>query len=225
MNFIEENMNSIIHGDSYELIKKIPDKAIDVIITDPPYGLGIDFQDEKKCKNPKHNRKKHDKENWDKEIPPAWFFKEMKRVSKNMIVFGANYFNENLEEGHKGWIIWDKGQKGLTMSDGEIIYTNFDRPTRIYVCNRFELKNDMSTHPTQKPLKLMLEIVKNYTNENDLIVDFFAGSGSTLEACQILNRRYIGIEKNKNYYKKIKDRLNGVRPDGQTSIFTDFDSL
>jgi site-specific DNA-methyltransferase (adenine-specific) len=219
-------LNNIYNEDSYKAIKDIPDNFIDVIITDPPYGLGIDYQKEnKKAKNNKHFRKEHKKEDWDSTIPPKWFFEEMKRVSKNMIVFGANYMNEYLEQGFKGWIVWDKGQHGLTMSDCELIYTNFNKPTRVIVVNRYYLKQDVTIHPTQKPLKLLLEIIENYTKENDLIVDFFAGSGSTLEACQIKNRNYIGFEKNKNYYNKIVSRLNGIKPNGQTSMFTNFDEL
>lgn len=64
-----------------------------------------------------------------------------------------------------------------------------------------------------------LEIIKKYSNENDLVLDCFAGSGVTLEACKILNRKFIGIEKNKNYYFKAKDRINGIRPNGQYTIF------
>ena len=218
-------LNKVYLGDCLEYLKKMADKSIDVIITDPPYGLGIDFQKEQKCKNPKHNRKKHKKENWENSIPSKEVFLQMQRVGKKIIVFGANYFNEYLEQGYKGWIIWDKGQRGLTMSDCEIIYTNFNCPTRIITINRCELRNDMTTHPTQKPLKLMIEIVKNYTNENDVILDCFAGSGSTLEACQILNRRYIGIELNETYFKNIKDRLNGILPNGQISLFTNQDEL
>ena len=219
-------INNIYNENSYDAIKMFPDNSIDVIITDPPYGLGIDYQKENKTsKNPKHNRKQHTKQNWDSTIPPKWFFEEMKRVSKNMIVFGANYMNEYLDQGHKGWIVWDKGQHGLTMSDCEIIYTNFDVPTRVIVVNRYYLKQDITIHPTQKPLKLLLEIIDKYTKEDDLIVDFFSGSGSTLEACQIRNRKYIGFENNKEYYNKIINRLNGVNPLGQSSIFTDFDKL
>lgn len=221
----EYKLNEIYNEDCYEAIKKIPDKSVDFIVTDPPYGLNIDFQKEQKCKNPKHNRKNHTKENWDNEIPPKWFFEELKRVSKNQIIFGANYFNEYLEQRHKGWIIWDKGQRGLTMSDCEIIYSSLDKPTRIITINRVELLKDMTTHPTQKPLKLMLEIIKNYTNEDDIVLDPFSGSGSTLEACQILNRKFIGFELNESYFKNIKDRLNGVRPNGQASIFTNFEQM
>lgn len=213
-------INKVYNDDCLNILKILPSKSIDVIITDPPYGLGIDFQKEQKCNNPKHNRKKHNKENWDSSIPNEEIFKEMQRVSKKMILFGGNYFNEYLEQGHKGWIIWDKGQRGLTMSDCEIIYTNFDCPTRIITVNRVELLKDMTIHPTQKPLKLMMEIVKNYTKEDDLILDCFAGSGSTLEACKFLNRKFIGVELNSCYYKKILDRLNEINPNGQISIFT-----
>ena len=218
----EYKLNEVYNEDCYEAIKKIPDKSIDLILTDPPYGLGIDFQKENKKRfiSRKSDRKEHRKEDWDNNIPPKWFFQELKRVSKNIIIFGANYFNEYLEQGHKGWIVWDKGQKGLTMSDCEIIYTNFDVPTRIIVVNRVELLKDGTTHPTQKPLKLLLEIIKNYSKEGDIIVDFFSGSGSTLEACQILKRKYVGFELNHNYFKSIKDRLNGIKPNGQISIFT-----
>ena len=194
-------LNKIYNEDSYKAIKDIPDNSIDLIITDPPYGLNIDSQKKYISKtNNKHNRKFHSKENWDNEIPSKDFFYEMKRVSKNMIVFGANYFNEFLEQGHKGWIIWDKGQRGLTMSDCEIIYSSLDKPTRIITVNRCELKRDITVHPTQKPLKLLVELVKNNSSKDDLIVDFFSGSGTTLEACQILERNYIGFETNKEYY-------------------------
>lgn len=215
----EDMINNIILGDCMDYLKEIPDKSIDLVLTDPPYGLGIDFQKKQKCKNPKHNRKEHIKENWDNEIPKKELFDELKRISKKMIIFGGNYFNEYLEQGHKGWIIWDKGQRNLTMSDCEIIYTNFDMPTRIITVNRCELKKDITFHPTQKPLKLIMEIIKKYSNENDLVLDCFAGSGVTLEACRVLNRKFIGIEKNKNYYFKAKDRINGIRPNGQYTIF------
>jgi len=219
-------LNKIYNEDSYKAIKDIPDNSIDLIITDPPYGLNIDSQKKYISKtNNKHNRKFHSKENWDNEIPSKDFFYEMKRVSKNMIVFGANYFNEFLEQGHKGWIIWDKGQRGLTMSDCEIIYSSLDKPTRIITVNRCELKRDITVHPTQKPLKLLVELVKNNSSKDDLIVDFFSGSGTTLEACQILERNYIGFETNKEYYLECLNRLNGINPIGQTSIFTNFEEL
>ena len=67
---------------------------------------------------------------------------------------GGNYFVEHLTKGTKGWIVWDKGQHGLTMSDCELAYTSFNVPTRIIVMNRVELLKDGTFHPTQKPVKL-----------------------------------------------------------------------
>lgn len=220
----EDMINTIQLGDCMDYLKYIPDKSV-VVITDPPYGIGIDFQKKSLAKNPKHNRKELIAGNWDKNIPDKEIFNEINRIAKHKIIFGANYFNEYLEQGHKGWIVWDKGQRDLTMSDCELIYTDYDLPTRIIEMNRCELKNDMTFHPTQKPLLLMKKIIEKYTNESDIILDCFAGSGSTLEACKITNRKYIGMELNKKYYEKIVDRLNGIRSNGQTSIFTDFDNL
>ena len=184
-------VNKIYNDDCLNILKQLPDKCIDLVLTDPPYGIGIDGQKECFCKNPKHNRKEHLKKNWDNKIPLVETFIEIFRVAKNVIIFGANYFNEFLEQGHKGWIVWDKGQRGLTMSDCEIIYTNFNCPTRIYTINRVELLKDKTFHPTQKPLKLIQMILNDYSNENDLILDCFSGSGTTAIACHNLNRRFI----------------------------------
>ena len=210
-------INKIHLGDCLELMKDIPDKSIDLVLTDPPYGIGIDGQKQCFCKNPKHNRKLHIKKNWDNIIPDKVIFKEIFRVGKNIIIFGANYFNEFLQQGKKGWIIWDKGQRDLTMSDCEIIYTNFDKPTRIYTVNRCELIKDFTFHPTQKPLKLIEKILWNYSNENDLILDCFSGSGTTAVACHNLKRRFICIEKDYDYWKASCERLE--REQAQLKLF------
>lgn len=204
---IEELENKIINDDCLNILKQLPDKCIDLVLTDPPYGIGIDGQKECICSNPKHNRKEHIRKDWDKEIPKKEVFSNIFRVGKNVIIFGANYFNEYLYQGKKGWLIWDKGQRGLTMSDCEIIYTSFDRPTRIYNVNRCELIKDLTFHPTQKPLKLFEMIINDFSNENDLVLDCFSGSGTTAIACSELKRRFICIEKDKDYYEASVRRL------------------
>src|SRR5574344_165690 len=172
-------INKIYNADCLELMKQLPDKCIDLVLTDPPYGIGIDGQKQQFCKKPKHNRKLHAKKAWDNQIPSKEYFDEIFRISKNQIICGAKYFNEYLEQGHKGWIIWDKGQHGLTMSDCEIIYTSFDCPTRVIVMNRCELIKDFTEHPTQKPLKLIKQILERHSEEGQLILDCFSGSGTT----------------------------------------------
>ena len=119
--------------DCMEYMATLPDKAFDLAIVDPPYGIGVDGQAEHyDYKNPKHSRKHHIQKSWDKQIPPLEYFEELQRVSKNQIIWGANYFVKHLREGHKGWIVWDKAQHGLTMSDCEFAYSSFDVPTRVF---------------------------------------------------------------------------------------------
>lgn len=204
---MEKYLNKIINADCFDILKELPDKCVDLVLTDPPYGIGIDGQKAHITPNPKHNRKLHPHKNWDNQIPSETIFKELKRVSKNMIIFGANYFNQFLEQGHKGWIIWDKGQRGLTMSDCEILYSTFDCPTRIYTINRANLIKDKTFHPTQKPLKLISMLLNDYSNENDIILDCFSGSGTTAVACYNLKRNFICIEKDTEYYEKSQERL------------------
>ena len=211
---IDDITNTIINDDCMNILKKLPDKCVDLVLTDPPYGIGIDGQKGCECKNPKHNRKKYQKKEWDNSIPDKIIFDEMKRVSKNMIVFGANYFNEYLEQGHKGWIVWDKGQDGLTMSDCEIAYSSFNCPTRIFRMNRVELLKDGTIHPTQKPLRLFQRCIADYSNENDLVLDCFSGSGTTAIACHRLKRRFICIEKDKEYWQASVKRLEEEQRQG-----------
>ena len=131
----------------------------------------------------------------------------MFKVSKNQIIWGANYFTEYLPKGYKGWVIWDKGQHGLTMSDCEIAFVSSNNPTRIITINRVELLKDDTIHPTQKPLKLITKLLNMFTNENDLILDPFMGSFTTAVACHRLNRRFIGAELDKEYFEKGSKRL------------------
>src|SRR3990167_5534162 len=144
----------IINADCLVERKKMADKSVDLILTDPPDGIGIDGSDES-IKDGVQIRKKYEWGGWDKNIPSKEYFTEMVRVSKNIIVCGANYFNEYLEQGHKGWVVWYKAQQGLTMSDCEIIYTSFDVPTRIFILHRTHLWQENPQHPSQKPIRLI----------------------------------------------------------------------
>lgn len=92
MKDIKELENRIINEDCMNILKQLPDKCVDLVLTDPPYGIGIDGQKQCKCSNPKHNRKEHARKEWDSSIPPKEVFEEIKRVSKNMIVWGGKLF-------------------------------------------------------------------------------------------------------------------------------------
>lgn len=176
-------LNKLYNMDCMQGMKEFPDGFFDLAIVDPPYGIGIDGQKKRVCGNPKHNRKEHIRKSWDKTIPPPEYFRELERVSKAQVIWGGNYFVPYLEQGHKGWLVWDKGQHGLTMSDCELAYTSFDTPTRVFVCNRVELLNDGTIHPTQKPVKLYSWVLSLFARKGMKILDTHAGSGSSLIAC------------------------------------------
>lgn len=110
-------LNKLYNMDCMQGMKEFPDGFFDLAIVDPPYGIGIDGQKKRVCGNPKHNRKEHIRKSWDKTIPPPEYFRELERVSKAQVIWGGNYFVPYLEQGHKGWLVWDKGQHGLTILD------------------------------------------------------------------------------------------------------------
>jgi site-specific DNA-methyltransferase (adenine-specific) len=187
--------------DCMEYMATLPDKAFDLAIVDPPYGIGIDGQKEHINKNPKYSRKHHEKKNWDLSIPNAEYFRELERVSANQIIWGGNYFVEHLHKGTKGWIVWDKGQHGLTMSDCELAYSSFGCPTRVVVINRVELLKDGTIHPTQKPVKLYEWLLANYAKPGDKILDTHLGSGSSRIAAYEMGFDFVGCEIDKDYFE------------------------
>jgi site-specific DNA-methyltransferase (adenine-specific) len=180
-------------------MKRYPNKYFDLAVVDPPYGIGRDFQTSTVCKNPKHNRKKFDKKGWDNAIPTLEYFDELFRVSKNQIIWGANYFTEYLPKS-MGWIFWDKGQD-LTMSDGELAFTSFDKALRRKTINRMELAKEGTIHPTQKPIKLYDWIYSHYLPLGGKVIDTHLGSGSNrIAANRAGNVEFVGFEIDSEYF-------------------------
>lgn len=201
-------LNQLYNTDCMKAMQQIPDKFFELAICDPPYGIGIDGQKLNiNKKNPKHTRKEHTRKNWDDAIPPEEYFRELERVSVNQILWGGNYFVEHFTRGTKGWIVWDKGQHGLTMSDCELAYTSFDVPTRIAVMNRVELLKDGTFHPTQKPVKLYEWVISRYAKEGDKILDTHAGSGACLIAAHRTRHEFLGFEIDADYFQKASERI------------------
>ena len=201
-------MITATNEDCMDLLKRTPDKYYELSIVDPPYGICRDGQDETFTKNKKHKRKFHAKKEWDNSKPKKKYFNELKRVSKNQIIWGANYFVEFLTQGTMGWIFWYKGQEGLTMSDGEIAFTSFQKATRQIKINRgFIAKNGGSIHPTQKPVKLYEWLLMNYAKEGDKILDTHRGSASLDIACHNLGFDLVTCEIDTDYFNDGNKRL------------------
>ena len=195
-----------ICGDCMEYMKSLPDKSFDLAIVDPPYGIGIDGQKKSINKNPKYNRKEHVHKGWDNSIPEIDYFNELFRVSENQIIWGGNYMVEYLNA-KKGWIVWDKGQYNLTMSDCELAYSSFDCKTRVYKMNRVELLKQGTIHPTEKPIKLYEWLLMNYAKQGFKILDTHGGSFSHAIACHDLGFELDIIEKDEDYFNDAVERL------------------
>ena len=199
-------MIQITNEDNMELMARYEDNHFDLAIVDPPYGIGIDGQKESK-KGKKSDRKYHKQKQWDNAIPNKDYFDELQRISKNQIIWGANYFVEHLTKGTKGWVVWFKGQMGLTMSDCEIAYSSFQRATRVVNINRVDLLKQNTIHPTEKPIRLYQWLLMNYAKEGDKILDTHLGSGSIALACHNLGFDLTACELDKEYYDSAMRRI------------------
>lgn len=196
---MKEYINKIINADCMDILKQLPDKCIDLVLTDPPYNIQrFNKKDGGKSKKIKSfgDREK----NWNDLPPSKEIFDEIFRVSKNQIIFGMNNFELPQTE---HFIVWDKLQKIPSFAECELAWSSCSTPAKIIRC-RFEMNK---LHPTQKPLKLFECILQDYTNEGDLILDCFSGSGTTAVACHNLKRRFICIEKDFDYWKASVKRL------------------
>ena len=214
---VKELENKIINADCMDILKQLPDKCVDLVLTDPPYGINVAKNGKvgggKCCKVTDYGAKE-----WDSEIPHKEIFEEIMRVSKNQIIFGGNYFVAYLKNS-PCWIVWDKLNTG-NFADCELAWTSFKSAVRKYefLWNGM-LQQNMSNkekriHPTQKPVDLFGQILRDYSKENDLVLDCFSGSGTTAVACHRLKRRFICIEKDKDYYEASVKRLEDEQRQG-----------
>lgn len=193
--------------DCFEFMQSVPDKFYDLAIVDPPYGIG-------ESGKTNHTRGKLAKsknykpfEGDDKNAPNIGYFIELKRISKNQIIWGANHFIESIPNANSSsWIVWDKINGETDFADSELAYTNFKKAVRNF---RFQwqgmLQGDMKNkeirlHPTQKPVKLYEWILMNYAKEGDKILDTHGGSQSSRIACYNLGFELDIIELDKDYF-------------------------
>lgn len=204
---VESITNQIINADCMDILKQLPDKCVDLVLTDPPYGINISNNMGRR-KGDKHSDYK--KCDWDNEAPKREVFNEIIRVSKNQIIWGANHFISNIPFNSSCWLVWDKlFSEDVSFASCELAYTSFKS-----VVKRYRLSSQQGIdrfHPTQKPLKLFEMILRDYSNENDLVLDCFSGSGTTAVACHNLKRRFICIEKDYDYWKASVERLKNAQ--------------
>lgn len=208
-------MIEILNIDCMEYMKTMPDNWADFAICDPPYGIKahgtIGFAT-KKTKGFKFNKKEYEEKGWDNETPDIEYFKELKRVSKNQIIWGANYMTEGIGA-IKNFIYWHK--KGKSMDDkfneGELAYVSCGRSRMVDIWwNGFGTINsgELRIHPTQKPVKLYEWLLANYAKEGDKILDTHLGSGSSAIAAHYGGFDFVGCELDKDYYEAAVKRFD-----------------
>ena len=231
---------TLYHNDCLQILPTIPDKSIDLVLTDPPYGTTA-------CK-------------WDSVIPFEPMWKELKRIIKDngcIALFGSEPFSSYLRTSNIKWFKYDwywkksrfsnqlqakkqplriielisifykknkyypqnliqfnkitkQGKKISDIVSGGTRKTQYYQEFTNYPRNVLEFKSlSNNIHPTQKPVALLEYLIKTYTKENDTVLDFTMGSGSTGVAAKNLNREFLGIEIDPSYFKVAETRING----------------
>lgn len=219
MSFIKTKENTIIHGDSLSVLRELPDGCIDAVIADPPYGINYVSQTGARIQNDKN--------------PFIWFLYDAFRVLKPnggaLVCFTRWDVQQAFIDAMKiagfqvkSEVVWDKVYHG--MGDIKARFAPTHENIIFAVKGKFafpggrprdllthaKINSAHMVHPTEKPVELMEDIITSITRADDIILDPFAGSGSTLVAAKQTGRRYIGIELDDTYYHTALQRLEAA---------------
>ena len=190
-------MINLYNQDCMEAMAGFDDNQFDLAIVDPPFGIS----DRMQGTNPMGQLIKN--KNWNDNIPDKKYFDELRRVSKNQIIFGANYYANYLPN-VRDWLVWDKKKGDNNYAMHELCWTSFNRVPKII---RVSAEYRDRFHPCQKPIKLYEEILVRYAEQGDKILDTFLGSGTIAIACHNFGYDLEGYELDKEYYIAAKKRL------------------
>ncbi len=231
-------LNKIYCGDCYEAIKQIPDKSVDLIVTDPPYLLetrGSGFHKKRDYYDKIH-------ENGLAVGVQKKLLLEFERVMKRTNIY--IFCNKNLlpmlfdfyKDKNFDLLVWHKVNPIPTVNDkylSDVEYVLFARDKGVEMYNDYSTSSKVYTstvnkrdkgrfeHDTIKPLSWVQTLIKNSSKINDIVLDPFIGSGTTAVACKNLGRQFIGFEVNPKWHKIACDRLNNIQANGQISLFTE----
>lgn len=196
-------------GDCLEILPTLP--KVDAVITDPPYGIGMDNQKIRTKPNRPNTRGRggelqYISAGWDKSPIGRNYFDAMFRVSEDQIIWGANYYASYFPNGF-GWLYWDKQMGNNNFSAGEFAFQSFQIKSSAFSFPSMRVENTRN-HPTQKPVELMRWCVAKTTGD---VCDPFMGSGTTGVACMNLGRSFIGIEIEPKYFDIACERITNAQ--------------
>ncbi len=197
--------SEVYNEDCIEVMKRYEDNYFDIAIVDPPYGIDINSSGT-------HFKEKYEIKDWDKATPNDEYFKELKRVSKNQIIWGGNYFLDRLGN-CKCFIIWDKKiAEDMSFAMCEMAWTSFKNGAKIYNKTATQLNR---IHPTQKPIGLYDWLIDRYAEKGQIILDTHLGSGSSRISANKAGLSFVGCEIDKDYFnaqeKRYKDFISQTR--------------
>lgn len=206
--------------DCMKYMNRQPDNAFDLAIVDPPYFSGPNKSGYygKGYSSLGVQRANHIGNCPFWEVPDTDYFKELARISKNQIIFGANHFAGRFDSSSGCWIVWDKQNGGSSFADAELAYTSFKGSVRIfkYMWNgmhqgsfsRPKSKNEKRIHPTQKPIALYDFLLHKFAKPEHRIIDTHLGSGSSAIAAYYYGVDFVGCEIDKKHYDSALARFN-----------------
>jgi site-specific DNA-methyltransferase (adenine-specific) len=192
--------------DCMELMKEYPDKHFDLAVVDPPYGINVaDNHKEGMGRRKGEAPASYKMGDWDSSPPPMEYFVELRRVSKEQIVWGANHFIAMMAINSPCWLIWNKKfSNDVSFAAGELAWTSFKSPAKMFECHPMQ---DGRIHPTQKPVALYKWILANYAKPGQRVLDTHLGSGSIAIAAHYAGVHLTACEIDADYYEAAKERI------------------
>ena len=216
----------LLNCDCMEYMASQPDNSFDLVIADPPYGIGESGKHNKSRVKTAQSSKSYKNTRGtiiratdykpfsgdDLTPPETTYFRELERVSRNQIIFGANHFADRICKPSPCWLVWDKNNSG-DFADCELAYTSFKTAVRKFTFTwngmlQGDMKNrEKRIHPTQKPVKLYQWILDNYAKPEHRILDTHLGSGSSAIACHYYGCDFVGCEIDEHYFNLTQERF------------------
>lgn len=204
--------NEVFNCDCMELMAKYPDEYFELAIVDPPYGIGESGKTNKTRGKLAVSKNYKSFAGDDLKAPDIKYFQELKRISKNQIIWGANHFISKIPFDSSCWIVWDKDNGETDFADCELAYSSFKTAVRKFKFRwQGMLQENMANkeeriHPTQKPVALYKWLLQNYAKEGDKILDTHLGSGSSRIAAHDMKFDFTGCELDKDYFDAAEKR-------------------
>lgn len=214
-------MNFAYNMDCLSAMQQMPDKYFDLAVVDPPYFSGPERRNFYGCQVSPIGVQRMYKQSEVWQVPDERYFDELRRVSKQQIIWGVNYFNYSFSPGR---VVWDKCNGASSFSDCEIAYCSLHDSVRLYhymwngMCQGKSItegyimqgdksKNEKRIHPTQKPVALYAWLYQQYAKPGDKILDTHLGSGSSRIAAWKLGLDFVGFEIDKYYFDLQEQRF------------------